>query len=95
MALKAAVSRDLAIVMVDDFLVVLHSCVWFVLEECEEGCSLVRREDDCLVRNGGAGFGVVRRSSCGIPCSVWVILGGFRKEQCSKMMMKIYVLRSG
>lgn len=75
----AAVPRDLAIVMIDDFLVVLYSCVWFVLEECEDGCSLVRRIDDCLVRNGAADFGVVRRSSCGIPCSVWVMLvGGLR-----------------
>ena len=96
MALTAAVPRDLAIMMVDDFLVVLYSCVWFVLEECGESCSLVRRGDDCLVRNGRAGFGVVRRSSCGVPCSVCVMLeGGFRNERCSKMMTEIYVLRSG
>lgn len=33
MALTAAVSRDLAIVMVGNFLVVLHSCVLLMLEE--------------------------------------------------------------
>lgn len=77
----AAVPRDLAIVAVDGFLVVMDSCVWFLLIECEEKCSLVRRGDDYLVRNGGAGVGVVRRSSCGIPCFVCVMWkGGFRKR---------------
>ena len=75
-ALATAVPRDLAIVMFDDFLEVSYSSAWFVLEVFEKGCTLVRREDDCLVGDGGAGYDVVRRSSCGIPCSVCVIWEG-------------------
>ena len=41
--------RHVPIVAIDSFLVVMDSCVWFVLEECEEECTLVRRgDDDCM-----------------------------------------------